>query len=194
MDPTTDQRLTCLRPSSQPALTREQVQALPAGMIVLRRFREGPWRLYRIVEVATKHRCPICHIWEFEAGWSTHTVPLGADCEIRYPKLPRISARLTEEAVRARRKTVTRRLRTPSWCRPGVLALVVDRNRAAGAIGLAVVEITAVTDLRLDHISIEEVELEGFPGWTCLQFLEMFCKAMGVRFEQIVSRIEWRYL
>lgn len=197
MDPKPDPRLSCLRLSSQPPLTREQVRQLPAGSIVLRRYKDGPWWTYWISEPATEHRSPRAHVWIYGPGWgewSKATEPLGAEVEIRYPKLPRISVRLTEEAVRTRRKTVTRRLKTPTWCKPGALALVVDRVRSAGAIGLAVVEIVSADRMRLDHISREEVEKEGFPDWSCLQFLEMFHQETGARFEDEVTRIEWRYL
>lgn len=115
-----------------------------------------------------------------------------------------ISFGLTEQAILDRQKDVTRRL---GWkhIRPG------DRLRGVHkAMGLrkgerprtlAVVEVVSVRRERLDAITDDDVRREGFPdapslvpGAAASWFVGMFCKAMGCRPEDEVTRIEFRYV
>ena len=108
---------------------------------------------------------------------------------------------LTEDAVRARTKTVTRRL---GWkfAKPGdriqLCRKVMGRKRRDGTVEpldrIAVVELVNVWPERLDSISPIEVAREGFPRMTPIEFVDMFCRAMRCAPDTQVTRIEWRYL
>lgn len=116
--------------------------------------------------------------------------------------MPRLmSVNLTEQAVRDRTKTVTRRL---GWkfLKPGdrltLCRKVQGRHRSDGTIEplvrLAEVEVVAAYAVRLSPILPEEVAREGFPDWTPRQFVEFFCQHMKCSDLAVVTRIEWRYL
>ena len=54
-----------------------------------------------------------------------------------------------------------------------------------------------VIDVRrepLKYITKEDVIKEGFPDWTPLQFIQMYCKHNKVKPEDEVTRIEFEYL
>ncbi len=112
-----------------------------------------------------------------------------------------MSVSLTEDAVRARTKTVTRRL---GWAflKPGTqLTLcrkVMGRKRANGTVEplvrVAEVEVVSVRREPLDAIQAGDTAREGFPDWTSGQFVDFFCKAMKCTPDTWVTRIEWRYL
>ncbi len=112
-----------------------------------------------------------------------------------------MSVALTEDAVRARSKTVTRRL---GWAtlKPGTqLTLcrkVMGRKRADGTVEplvrVAEVEVVSVRREPLDAIQAGDTAREGFPDWTGGQFVDFFCKAMKCTPGTWVTRIEWRYL
>lgn len=123
--------------------------------------------------------------------------------------MPRLmSVQLTEDAVRERRKTVTRRL---GWLdlEPGDLLTlcrkVQGRKRPDGTVEplvrLADVEVVSVRCERLDAIDAADVAREGFPaadgvgGWMTVEaFIRFFCKHMRCTSDTEVTRIEWRYL
>lgn len=112
-----------------------------------------------------------------------------------------MSVALTEDAVRARGKTVTRRL---GWAnlKPGIQITlcrkVMGRKRADGTveplIRIAEVEVVSVRREPLAAIEPGDTAREGFPGWTGGQFVAFFCKAMKCAPDTWVTRIEWRYL
>jgi len=107
-----------------------------------------------------------------------------------------MSVAYTEPAVRSRRKTVTRRL---GWlfAEPGdtlTLCRKVMGRRGEPLVRIAEVEILSVRREPLKAITLEDVAAEGFEGWTRGQFVRMFLERMGGRPEQLVTRIEWRYL
>ncbi|MGI5245060.1 hypothetical protein [Dactylosporangium sp. CA-139066] len=112
-----------------------------------------------------------------------------------------MSVALTEDAVHARRKTVTRRL---GWAtlKPGTkLTLcrkVMGRKRADGTVEplvrIAEVEVVAVRREPLDSISPGETALEGFPEMTGAAFVDFFCEHMRCTPGTVVTRVEWRYL
>jgi hypothetical protein len=113
-----------------------------------------------------------------------------------------MSVALTEQAVRERRKTVTRRI---GWrfLRPGDrLTLVrksMGRRRADGTVEqlvrLADVVVTSVTREPLHAITKADVAREGFPGWSPAQFVGFFVSShRGCSPSSEITRIEWRYI
>lgn len=112
-----------------------------------------------------------------------------------------MSVALTEDAVRARRKTVTRRL---GWkfLKPGdrltLVRKAMGRRRADGTVEplvrIAEVEVVSVRRERLTAVTADDVDREGFPGWTPVDFRVFFAQAMHVPSNAEVTRIEWKYL
>lgn len=113
--------------------------------------------------------------------------------------MPRLmSVSLTEDAVRERRKTVTRRM---GWLHltPGTrLTLcrkVMGRKPGEPLVRIVDVEVLDVRRERLALISPEDVEAEGFPDMTPEAFVEFFCRShSGCTPDTVVTRIHWRYL
>jgi hypothetical protein len=121
-----------------------------------------------------------------------------------------MSVALTEDAVVARRKTVTRRLGWWKTKKGQQILQVGDRltlcrkvmGRKAGEplVRLVEVEVVSVRRERLDAITPDDVRREGFdlPGdpspadarW----FVDFFTDAMHCASDVEVTRIEWRYL
>jgi hypothetical protein len=110
-----------------------------------------------------------------------------------------MSVALTEQAVRDRRKTVTRRL---GWrfLKPGdrltLCRKVQGRTAGEPLVRLTDVEVVSVRPEPLYMIQLDdrEVEREGFPVMTGRQFVEFFCRHMRCQATTEVTRIEWRYL
>jgi hypothetical protein len=108
-----------------------------------------------------------------------------------------MSVALTEQAVRDRRKVVTRRL---GWqfLRAGdrltLCRKVQGRRRGEPLVRLAEVEVVDVRRVLLGAIDPTEVAREGFRNLTPMQFVEFFCTHMGCTPDDVVTRIEWRYL
>lgn len=108
-----------------------------------------------------------------------------------------MSVALTEEAVRDRRKTVTRRL---GWRfaavgdRVTLCRKVMGRKKGEPLVRICDVELVDVRRERLDAITAEDVVREGFPGCTREAFIEFFGRHIGVGPSVEVTRIEWRYL
>lgn len=116
--------------------------------------------------------------------------------------MPRLmSVALTADAVRERRKTVTRRL---GWreLEPGdrltLCRKVQGRRRKDGTVEpldrLADVEVVSVRREPLHAITRADVAAEGFHGVTLPQFVDFFCEHMRCKPDTEVTRIEWRYL
>lgn len=113
--------------------------------------------------------------------------------------MPRLMAvSLTEDQVRARAKTVTRRT---GWrmLRPGdqltLCRKVMGRRRGEPLERIATVEVTSVRRESLDAITAGDVIAEGFPQMTPAQFVAFFCGThRGCGSGTEVTRIEWRYL
>lgn len=59
---------------------------------------------------------------------------------------------------------------------------------------LGIIKIVDVRRERLDRITREDVEREGFPGKSCKDFVFMFCKHMKASPDTIVTRIEFRHV
>jgi hypothetical protein len=112
-----------------------------------------------------------------------------------------MSVALTEDAVRERRKTVTRRL---GWAnlKPGerltLCRKVMGRKQRDGSVEplvrIAEVEVVSVRREVLWSIGPGETALEGFPEMTGGAFVAFFCEAMRCKRDTLVTRIEWRYL
>ena len=113
--------------------------------------------------------------------------------------MPRLMAvSLTEPQVRARTKTVTRRV---GWrmLRPGdqltLCRKVMGRRRGEPLDRIAAVEVTSLRREPLDALTAADVAAEGFPDWTPAEFVAFFCRThRGCSPGTEVTRIEWRYL
>lgn len=124
-----------------------------------------------------------------------------------------MSVSLTEDAVRERRKTVTRRLGW-TFLRPGdrltLCRKVQGRKRKDGTVEplvrLAEVEVVDKRRERLWDITDEDVVREGVHPFlfterytdtgqpTPQAWVAWFCEEMNVTPDTVVTRIEWRYL
>ena len=116
-----------------------------------------------------------------------------------------MSVAFTEEAVRDRTKTVTRR-KGWTFVKPGdTLTLcrkVMGRKKGEPLVRIVDVEVVSarrepLSLLREDLIGYgqEEVAREGFPGMTPGAFIRrFFTDAQGMSEDDYVTRIEWRYL
>lgn len=110
-----------------------------------------------------------------------------------------MSVALTEDAVRARRKTVTRRLGWHMLKSGDHLTLcrkVVGRRKDEPLVRICEVEVVDVRRERLSAITDADVEREGFDldEWVASDFVDFFCEHMKCKPETEVTRIEWRYL
>lgn len=112
--------------------------------------------------------------------------------------MPRLmSVALTEAAVTNRTKTVTRRL---GWqfLEPGdrltLCRKVMGRKAGEPLVRLAEVQVVSVRRERLNTIAAEDVAREGFPDWTPIEFIAFFVQHVACRSDELVTRIEWRYL
>lgn len=98
-----------------------------------------------------------------------------------------MSVALTEDAVRARRKTVTRRLGWHMLKSGDHLTLcrkVMGRRKDEPLARICEVE---VVDVRRERLS-------ALDEWVASDFVEFFCEHMKCKPETEVTRIEWRYL
>jgi hypothetical protein len=115
-----------------------------------------------------------------------------------------MSVAFTEDAVRERRKTVTRRIGwkhvkvgdTLTLCRK-----VMGRRKGEPLVRIAEVEVIDVRRERLDRLTklpmygTAEMKREGFPGMIPAAFIRRyFTDAQRVQPDAEVTRIEWRYL
>lgn len=114
-----------------------------------------------------------------------------------------MSVSLTEPQVRARTKTVTRRL---GWL-PGHVKVgdrvqlcrkVMGRRRPDGSVEplerIAVVEIVSLRREPLAEITADDVVREGFPGWSPAEFVSFFVESMRCTPDTLVTRVEFRYV
>jgi hypothetical protein len=113
--------------------------------------------------------------------------------------MPRLmSVALTEDQVRARSKTVTRRA---GWLmlKPGdrltLCRKCMGRKKGEPLVRIVDVEVLSVRRERLDAITRAEVDAEGFPRLSPAEFVAFFCGShKGCEPDTEVTRIEWRYL
>lgn len=115
-----------------------------------------------------------------------------------------MSVSMTEQAVIERRKTVTRR-KGWTFLRPGdrltLCRKVQGRKPGEPLVRLAEVEVVNLWREPLSDLldprfaNVREMVLEGFPGMDPREFVERyFVVAQGMKPEDEVTRIEWRYL
>jgi hypothetical protein len=114
-----------------------------------------------------------------------------------------ISFALTTDQIRNRTKTVTRRV---GWrfLKPGdrLCACVkcmglkpgekIERLGVIEVVSLRREPLALMTHLRT--YGDKEAALEGFPRLIGWEFVDMFCRHMGVRMYDEVTRIEFRYV
>lgn len=113
--------------------------------------------------------------------------------------MPRLmSVTFTEQAVRNRTKTVTRR---KGWTflvpgdRLSLCRKVMGRKPGEPLVRVTDVEVVSVRREPLELITAEEVALEGFPGMTPVEFIRrFFVDAQGIQPGELVTRIEWTYV
>lgn len=113
--------------------------------------------------------------------------------------MPRLmSVAFTEQAVRDRRKTVTRRA---GWlfAKPGdritLCRKVMGRKPGEPIERLVDVEVISVRREPLAAITPDDVAREGFPDLTPAEFVDrFFVRAQRMSPGDMVTRIEWRYL
>ena len=127
--------------------------------------------------------------------------------------MPRLmSVAMTEDAVHARTKTVTRR---KGWwvdkagrrlALPGnritLCRKVMGRKPGEPLVRIAEVEVVHVQRHRLGDLltcdpqeAAEEMTLEGFPGLHPAEFIRRyFTDAQGIGLDELVTRLEWRYI
>jgi len=113
--------------------------------------------------------------------------------------VPRLmSVSLTEQQVRARTKTVTRRA---GWLmlKPGDRLTLVRKamglRKGEQVVRIAEVEVVSVRRERLTDITPADVVAEGFPELTPAGFVKFFCDShKGCTVGSMVTRIEWRYV
>jgi hypothetical protein len=109
-----------------------------------------------------------------------------------------MSVAFTEQAVRDRTKTVTRR-KGWKFANPGdritLCRKVMGRKPGEPLERICDVELVRVSREPLADITPEDVAREGFPGMTPLDFIgRFFIDAQGMHPNDMVTRIEWRYL
>ena len=114
-----------------------------------------------------------------------------------------MSFALTTDQIRQRTKTVTRRL---GWhtLKAGDLiqAVVKGMGLKPGETveKLAVLRVVSVIREPLELMGVSEdygereAAKEGFPELSGWEFVRMFCRNMGVKDSQVVTRIEFRYV
>lgn len=109
-----------------------------------------------------------------------------------------MSVSLTEDAVLARAKDVTRRM---GWLvlKPGdqltLCRKVMGRRPGEPLVRICTVEVVDVRREPLSAITDADVAREGFPGLSTWEFVDFFCAThKGCRPDSTVTRIEWRYL
>lgn len=113
--------------------------------------------------------------------------------------MPRLmSVSMTEDAVRSRIKTVTRR---KGWVnlKPGdrltLCRKVMGRRRGEPLVRIVDVEVVSVRREPLEQITAEDVAREGFPGMSPEEFIQQFfVDAQGIQPNAEVTRIEWAYI
>jgi hypothetical protein len=109
-----------------------------------------------------------------------------------------MSVAFTEQAVRDRLKTVTRR-KGWAFLKPGdrltLCRKVMGRKPGEPLVRIAEVEVVDVNREPLRHITSDDVTKEGFPGMSPEEFIRrFFVVAQGIFRNDWVTRIEWRYL
>lgn len=108
-----------------------------------------------------------------------------------------MSVAMTEQAVRDRSKTVTRR---KGWIflRPGeritLCRKVMGRRPGEPLVRITDVEVVDIRREPLCAITEDDVAAEGFPGMSREEFIRrFFVEAQGIGPEDMITRIQWVY-
>ncbi|MFC0438008.1 hypothetical protein [Kutzneria buriramensis] len=108
-----------------------------------------------------------------------------------------MSVSFTEQAVRDRAKTVTRR---KGWrfLRPGerltLCRKVIGRKPGELLVRIVDIEVVDVRREPLADITDDDLAREGFPDMSREEFIQrLFVEAQGIRPGDTVTRIEWVY-
>jgi len=109
-----------------------------------------------------------------------------------------MSVAFTEDAVRSRTKTVTRR-KGWTFAKPGdrvtLCRKVMGRKKGEPLERLVDVELVDVRREPLGAITKDDVAREGFPGMGPVEFIDkFFVQAQRMTAFDEVTRVEWRYL
>lgn len=113
--------------------------------------------------------------------------------------MPRLmSVAFTEQAVRERRKTVTRR-KGWTFLKPGdrltLCRKVMGRKPGEPLVRVAEVEVVSVRREPLSHVVFTgELDREGCGHMSPGDFWDAYFAPQGIRWREDVTRIEWRYL
>lgn len=108
-----------------------------------------------------------------------------------------ISFALTQDQIKKKTKTVTRRL---GWwnLKPGERLRAVDKcmgfKKGEHPTTLAIIEVVSSRHRALFKISKKEVVKEGFPEMSPKEFIDFFCKSMNCDPWEDVNRIEFKYV
>lgn len=113
--------------------------------------------------------------------------------------MPRnMSVAYTEQQVRDRTKTVTRRA---GWrfLNPGDHLNLVDKTMGLKpGMSPRLIERVQVVDVRREPLCLVarhgELALEGFPELNAVEFIHAFFEPQGISAGDEVTRVEWRYL
>jgi hypothetical protein len=112
----------------------------------------------------------------------------------------RMSFAMTTEAVRARRKFITRR-QGPMWRRLKPQERFVGVEKCQGlkkgqrqVVIAPELECVDVTIVRIGDMQDAECAAEGFPEMTAAEFVAMYCRANRVTPDDDCARIVFRYV
>lgn len=112
--------------------------------------------------------------------------------------MPRnMSFALTTRQFKDRSKTVTRRCGWDFLEQGDLLwgvkkAMGLKKGESIQRLGL--IDIVSAEPEPLEAITADDVEKEGFPGWSTGRFIDFFCKHNGVDPETVVNRIEFQHI
>lgn len=109
-----------------------------------------------------------------------------------------ISFALTTDQVRARTKTVTRRLgwrflKPGTLLQPVVKAQGLRKGEQVEKVG-GPIRVTSVRCEPLERITFDDCAREGFLGMGPSDFVEFFCRHNGCQRDVEVTRIEFAYV
>lgn len=108
-----------------------------------------------------------------------------------------ISFQLTTDQIKNRSKTVTRRLGWRNLKVGDVLQACekcMGRKNGEPLVKLGAIRVVSVRREPLNAITNEDCVKEGFPFFSSIHFITMFCEEMKCQPETIVTRIEFEYL
>lgn len=104
---------------------------------------------------------------------------------------------MTTEQVKRREKTVTRR-NGWAWLKPDTLLWGVEKSqglkKGEKVVKLALIRVVSVTREPLNAITPDDVEREGFAGWSPERFVQFYAGHNKCAVDAPVTRIEFEYV